>query len=80
MEFLQCKSDTIPRVLTPLEHLFDFNDVAKEPRMAPVETVVEEHNIGSLVEPKTIKLSRTLPAHIKLQYIELFKEFRDVFA
>ena len=26
-----------------------------------------------------IKLSKTLPAHIKLKYIELFKEFSDVF-
>ena len=48
--------------------------------MEPVETNVEEHNIGSLAEPKMIKLSSTLPAHIKLQYIELFKEFKDVFA
>ena len=80
MEVLQCKNDKIPRGLTPLEHLFYFNDVAKEPRMEPVETGVEEHNIGSLAEPKMIKLSSTLPAHIKLQYIELFKEFKDVFA
>ena len=48
--------------------------------MEPVETNVEEHNIGSLAEPKMIKLSSTLPAHIKSQYIELFKEFKDVFA
>ena len=27
-----------------------------------------------------IKMSKTLPAHIKLKYIELFKEFSDVFA
>ena len=80
MEVLLCKNDKIPRGLTPLEHLFDFNDVAEEPRMEPVETNVEEHNIGSLAEPKMIKLSSTLPAHIKLQYIELFKEFKDVFA
>ena len=45
-----------------------------------METNVEEHNIGSLVEPKMIKLSSTLPTHIKLQYIELFKEFKDVFS
>ena len=48
LEVLQCKNDKIPRGLTPLEHLFDFNDVAKEPRMGPVETNVEEHNIGIL--------------------------------
>ena len=27
-----------------------------------------------------IKLSKTFPAHIKLKYIELFREFSDVFA
>ena len=37
LEVLQCKNDTIPRGLTPLEHLFYFNDVAKEPRMDPME-------------------------------------------
>ena len=33
--------------LVPLEELFDFNDVAKKPKMEPVETEVEECNIGS---------------------------------
>ena len=60
--------------------MFDFNDVAKEPKMELVETNVEEHNIGSLTEPKMIKLSSTLPTHIKSRYIDLFKEFKDVFA
>ena len=45
LEVIQCKNDTIPRGLSPLEHLFDFNDVAKEPKMEPTETEVEEHNI-----------------------------------
>ena len=80
LEVLQCKNDTILRGLTPLEHLFDFNDVAKEPRMKLMETNVEEHNIGSLAEPKMIKVSSSLPVRIKLQYIELFKKFKDVFA
>ena len=80
LEVLQCKNDKIPRGLAPLEHLFDFNDVAKEPRIEPMETNVEEHNIGSLAEPKMIKLSSTLPAHIKFHYIGLFKEFRDIFS
>ena len=65
LEVLQCKDDTIPRGLTPLEELFDFNDVAKKPKMEPTETNVEEHNIGSLTKPKMIKLSSTLPTHIK---------------
>ena len=66
LEVLKCKNDKIPRGLTPLEHLFDLNDVAKEPRMDPVETNIEEHNIGNLAEPKMIKLSNTLPTHKKI--------------
>ena len=80
LEVLECKNGSIPRGLSPLEHLFDFNDVAKEPKMEPVETNVEEHNIGSLTEPKMIKLSSTFSTHMKSRYIDLFKEFKDVFA
>ena len=80
LEVLQCKNDSIPRGLTPLEELFDLNDVAKKPKMECKKTNVEEHNIGSMNEPKMIKLSSTLPTHIKQEYIALFKEFGDVFA
>ena len=60
--------------------MFDFNDVARKPKLEPVETEVEESNISSKEKPKMIKLSKTLLAHIKFKYIELFKEFYDVFA
>ena len=80
LEVLQCKDDTLPRGLAPLEELFDFNDVARKPKMESTETNVEECNIGSIKEPKMIKLSKTLPPHIKHKYIELLKEFKDVFA
>ena len=81
METLHSKDDSLPKGLAPLEELlFDFNDVANKPKLEPVETEVEECNIGSEKKPKMIKLSKTLPAHIKLKYLELFKEFSDVFA
>ena len=70
---MQSNNQIFPKGLVPLEELFDFNDVAKKPKLEPVETEVEECNIGSEPEPKMIKLSKTLPAHIKLKYIELFK-------
>ena len=69
----------MPKGLAPLEELFDFNDVAKKPKLEPVETEVEECNIGSELKPMMIKLSKTLSAQIKLKYIEMFKEFSDVF-
>ena len=80
METLHSKDDSFPKGLAPLEELFDFNDVANKPKLEPVETEVEECNIGSEEKPKMIKLSKTLPAHIKYKYLELFKEFADVFA
>ena len=80
LEVLQFNDNSFPRVLAPLYELFDFNDVARNPKMESTETDVEECNIGSIEEPKMIKLSKTLPPHIKHKYIELFKEFKDVFA
>ena len=80
LETLQSKDQSLPKGLAPLEELFDFNDVAKKPKLEPVETEVEVCNIGSKLKPMMINLSKTLPAHIKLKYIELFKEFSDVFA
>ena len=77
---LQSKDDNLPKGLVPLEEIFDFNDVARKPKMEPIEAEIEECNIGSEQEPKMIKLSKTLPAHIKQKYLELFKEFNDVFS
>jgi len=53
--------------------------VAKKPTIEPTGSDIEECNIGSKDKPKMIKLSKTLPAHIKLIYMELFREFAEVF-
>ena len=79
-EVLQSKTESLPKGLVPLEELFYFNDVAKKPKLEPVETEIEECNIGSELKPKMIKLSKNLPAHIKLKCIEMFKSFSDVFS
>jgi hypothetical protein len=76
---LQLKNNVIPRGLVPLE-LFDFNDVAKEPKIEPTRVEVEDCKIGTKQEPKMIKLSKSLPPPKKQKYINLFKEFIDVFA
>ena len=41
---------------------------------------MEEWNIGTEDKPKVIKLAKSLPANMKKKYIDLFKEFIDVFA
>ena len=78
-EILQLKDNVLPRGLAPLEDLFDFNDVAKKPKIEPTGARVEECSIGTQQEPKIIKLFKYLPSREKLKYIELFKEFIDVF-
>ena len=59
---VQLKSNHIPRGLTPLENLFDQNDVVRYPKVKPVENDVEYKNIGTEENPIIIKLSNKLPA------------------
>ena len=57
-DIIQLKSNTIPRGLLPLEEIFDSNDVARSPKVAPSDVEVEECNIGTEKEPKVIKISK----------------------
>jgi hypothetical protein len=74
------KSNVLPRGLVPLEDLFDFNDVAKKPKIEASGKEVEDINIGIEEKPRIVKHSKSLPLEKKLKYIELFKEYADVFA
>ena len=65
IEILQLKDNILPRGLVPLEELFDFNDVAKKPKIEPTGAYVEECNTCSEKYPKMIKLSKSLPADEK---------------
>ena len=66
--------------LIPLERLFDEDDVAKKPSIAPDDEEVEECNLGTQHDPKMVKLSTTLSIDDKGTYFQLLKEFRDIFA
>jgi hypothetical protein len=74
------KSNFLPRGLVPLKDLFDFNDVAKKPKIEANGKEVEDCNIGTEEKPRMDKLSKSLSPEKKLKYIELFKEYSDVFA
>ena len=76
---MNLKDKTFPKGLAPLEDLFDSNDVAIKPKMEPLRSDIEECNIGTKENPKLIKISKTLPPTEKLKYINLFKEFQDIF-
>ena len=71
---IQLKSNTIPRGLVPLEEIFDRNDVARSPKVAPSDAEVEECNIGTKEDPKVIKIFRNLTKEYKERYIKLMKE------
>ncbi len=79
-EFIDLKDNFLPAGLNPLEDMFDDNDVPKKPKMEPINAAIEEHNIGTADKPKMIKLSKNLPLDQKPKYVNLFKEFQDVFA
>jgi hypothetical protein len=79
-DVFQLKNNVLPRGLVPLEELFNFNDVSKKPKFEPSGREVEECNIGTEEEPKMINLSKSLPPEKKLKYIEIFKEYVDMFA
>jgi hypothetical protein len=79
-DILHLKSNVLPRGLVPLEDLFDFNDVAKKLKNKASGQEVEDCNIGTEEKPKMVKLSKSLPPEQKLKYIELFKEYSDVFS
>ena len=66
--------------MIPLEKNFDQNDVAKNPKVKPIENAVEDRNIGTEENPKIIKLSKKLPEKEKEEYVKLMKKYTDVFA
>jgi len=64
----------------PLEKFFDHNDVAKDPKLVPNYDDVEEVNIETVTQLKIIKLSRALLPAARHKYIDLMKEYADIFA
>ena len=79
-EVVNVKDNHFPKGLTPLEDLFNFNDIPKKPNMEPLKADIEDYNVGTEENPKMVKLSKYLPPNQKLKYVELIKEFQDVFS
>ena len=79
-EIIELKDNFLPTGLTPLEDIFDSNDISRKPKMQPLNAEIEDCSLATAENPKMIKLSKALPPDQKLNYIELLKEFQDVFA
>lgn len=80
MDILQLKDNIIPKSLIPLEELFDQDDVARKPSLAPTDKGVEDVNLGTTDKPKFVKLSKALSPKVKTKYVRLLSEFSDVFS
>jgi hypothetical protein len=79
-KMLLLKNNQIPKGLIPLERLFDQNDIPLKSTLQPQLEEVEDCNVGSNENPKLVKLSKYLPTELKKKYVELLKEYKDVFA
>ena len=78
-KILNLKNNFLPKGLVPLEYLFGYNDVARKPKMEPLRANIDECNRGTKDKRKPIKISKALPLEENVKYINLFKEFQDVF-
>jgi hypothetical protein len=79
-KIVQFPSNHIPKGLVPLEILFDSNDVVVKVRGSNVDVDLIECNLGIDENPKYVKLSISLSAKQRNEYIKPLKEFSDVFA
>jgi len=62
-EIIELKDNFLPICLTPLEDIFDSNDIPRKPKMQPLNTAIEDCNIETAERPKMIKLSKSLHAN-----------------
>jgi hypothetical protein len=77
---LLLKNNQIPRGLIPLERLFDQDGIPLKSTLRPQPKEVEDYNVGTNEDPKMVKISKYLPAQIKSKYVELLRQYKDVFA
>lgn len=62
-----------------MERLFNSNGVATKPSKKDLEEDVEYFSIGTEGDPRIIKLAKGVPRECKQRYLDLFKEYMDVF-
>jgi hypothetical protein len=74
------KNNQIPKGLISLERLFNKDDIPSKSTLQPQPEEVEDCNIGTVNNPKNVKLSKFLSIENKNKYTELLKRYKDVFA
>jgi len=79
-DIIELKGNHLLKGLVPLERLFDKNDAHRKHSHKVVDNKVEDCNLGSDENPKMVKLCSSLPTNFRQIYVDLLKEFADVFA
>jgi hypothetical protein len=79
-DIVQLPNNHIPKALVPLERFFDRNDVALKGKISDDDGDTTQCNIGTENELKFVKLSRSLTKEQRDKYVELLREFADVFS
>jgi len=77
---VQLPSKHIPKLLVPLEKLFDHNDVPYKPAKKENESAFQRHNVWSPAHPKYINLSTHLSSTQSSKYCTLMKQFSNIFS
>jgi hypothetical protein len=76
---VELKNNHIPEGIVPLERLFNSHDVSREDSIKIQEEEVIECNIRIVENPKIVKLSKALAPKQKYKYVNLVKNFVDIF-
>jgi hypothetical protein len=79
-KIIELKTNHLPKGLVPLERLFDHNDVSRKVVIQTEETDVVDCDISSDANPRLVKISRKLSQKQKEAYVELMKQYSDIFA
>jgi hypothetical protein len=79
-KIVQFPSNHIPKVLVPLEILFEINYVVVKVKGASEDVDVTECNLCIEENPKYVKLSSSFSKEQRVEYVKLLKEFADVFS
>jgi hypothetical protein len=73
-------SNHILKGLVPLERLFYKNDVVVKVKGSDEEADVTECNLATEEDPRYVKLSNSLLKEKRVEYVNILREFTDVFS
>ena len=79
-KIMKLKRNHIPKGLVPLERLFDSNDVYKKASKKSGNEDRVDCNIGTNLNSKFVKIWKKLAEEERLNYVQLLKEYVDIFA